>query len=51
VFVHLLRLTLVWALSQTAIAYLASVSKRGWYKPTLADFKLALPRKQRKLSR
>ena len=26
-------------------AYLASVTKRGWYKPTLADFKLTLPKR------
>ena len=32
-------------------AYLASVTKRGWYKPALADFKIVLPRRQRKLSR
>ena len=34
-----------------AAAYLASVTKRGWYKPTLADFKLTLPRRRtRRLS-
>jgi len=34
-----------------AAAYLASVTKRGWYKPSLADFKLALPRKRPQTSR
>jgi len=47
--VHLLLLT--WVLGQTAIAYLASVTKRGWYKPTLADFKLTLPRRRPQISR
>ncbi len=28
-----------------AIAYLISVTKRGWYKPALTDFKLTLPRR------
>ena len=28
-------------------AYLASVTKRGWYKPTLNDFKLTLPKRGR----
>jgi len=28
------------------VAYLASVTRRGWYKPTLADFKLRLPRRR-----
>ncbi len=28
------------------LAYLASVTKRGWYKPTWADFKLTLPKRR-----
>lgn len=27
-------------------AYLASVTRRGWYRPTLSDFKLRLPRRR-----
>ena len=30
-----------------AAAYLASVTRRGWYRPSLADFKLSLPKKAR----
>ena len=30
-----------------ALAYLASVTKRGWYKPTFEDYKLTLPRRGR----
>jgi len=44
-------LTLLWIVGHVAIAYLASVTKRGWYKPTLADFKLTLPRRQPQISR
>ena len=33
------------------VAYLASVTRRGWYRPSLADFKLAPPSKHRKLTR
>ena len=40
-----------WALGHSAIAYLASVTRRGWYKPSLADFKLTLPRRRPQLSR
>ena len=29
-----------------AAAYLASVTRRGWYRPSLADFKLSLPQKK-----
>ena len=44
-------LTLLWIVGHVAIAYLASVTKRGWYKPTLADFKLTLPRRRPQISR
>ena len=33
-----------------SLAYFASVTKRGWYRPTLADFKLTLPTR-RQISR
>ena len=29
------------------VAYLASVTKRGWYRPTWEDFKLTLPKRRR----
>ena len=32
-------------------AYLASMTKRGWYRPSLADFKLTLPRRRPQVSR
>jgi hypothetical protein len=32
-------------------AYLASVTKRGWYRPSLADFKLTLPHKRLQINR
>jgi len=31
---------------QVLVAYFASVTRRGWYKPALADFKLTLPRRR-----
>ena len=34
---------IIWSL---IIAYLASVTRRGWYRPSLADFKLSLPQKK-----
>jgi len=37
----------LWIATSMSIAYLASVTKRGWYRPSLADFKLTLPRKRR----
>lgn len=39
------------ALLSCAVAYLASITKRGWYKPSLADFKLTLPQARRRRSR
>lgn len=35
------------AVALVSSAYLASVTKRGWYKPTLEDFKLTLPKRRR----
>ncbi len=35
-----------WIIGNVAIAYLASVTRRGWYRPTLADFKVGLPRRR-----
>ncbi len=37
----------LWAAANMTISYLASVTKRGWYKPTWEDFKLTLPRRRR----
>jgi len=50
-FAHSMLLMPAWVLGHSAIAYLASVTKRGWYKPSLADFKLTLPRRRPQLSR
>ena len=36
----------IWLLLICGAAYLASVTRRGWYKPTLADFKLTLPKRK-----
>lgn len=45
-------LRVAWSvLRACSVAYLASVTKRGWYKPSLADFKLTLPRDRRQTSR
>ena len=41
--VRFLASTFIVVSFQVLIAYLASVTKRGWYRPTLADFKLTLP--------
>lgn len=38
--------TLCGLIAAIAIAYLASVTRRGWYQPTLSDFKLRLPRRR-----
>ena len=35
----------LWTTIEVSIAYLVSVTKRGWYGPTLADFKLTLPKR------
>ena len=40
----------LWSGLDCAFAYLASATRRGWYRLTPADFKLTLPRKQRQLS-
>lgn len=50
-FVYSIMLMPLWVASNVAIAYLASVTKRGWYKPSLADLKLTLPRRRPQLSR
>lgn len=42
---------LVMLFLNSAVAYLVSVTKRGWYRPSLADFKLTLPRFRRQTSR
>jgi len=48
---HTLMWMPAWVFSHSVIAYLASVTKRGWYRPSLADFKLTLPRKRPQTSR
>lgn len=35
-----------WLTLGCGAAYLASVTRRGWYRPALADFKLSLPQKK-----
>lgn len=35
-----------WLAGKVAVAYLGSVTKRGWYKPTWEDFKLTLPKRR-----
>lgn len=49
--IHSVLLIPLWVVIHVAIAYLASVTKRGWYRPSLADFKLTLPRRRPQLSR
>ena len=34
-----------------AVSYLASVTKRGWYRPTLNDFKITMPSRTKQNSR
>ena len=41
----------LWIAISVSAAYLASVTRRGWYKPSLADFKLAPLPKKRKITR
>ena len=41
----------LWIAISVSAAYLASVTKRGWYRPSLADFKLTLPRRRPQTSR
>ncbi len=36
----------VWVLLSFLSAYLTSVARRGWYRPSLADFTLSLPQKK-----
>ncbi len=40
-----------WLTLSSGAAYLASVTKRGWYRPSWADFNLTLPRRRHQLSR
>lgn len=37
----------LWLLLTCVTSYLASVTKRGWYRPPLADFKITLPSRRR----
>lgn len=40
-------LVMPWSIvPNTVLAYPASVTRRGWYRPTLADFKVNLPRRR-----
>ena len=41
----------VWLFLTCGAAYLASVTRRGWYKPTWADFKITLPSRTKQISR
>ncbi len=41
-----LRWLPLWLAAKVAVAYLASVTKRGWYKPTWEDFKLTWPKRR-----
>ena len=41
----------LWTAGHLTLAYLASVTRRGWYRPSLDDFKLTLPRKRPQTSR
>lgn len=40
-------IALLYLLPWAGTAYLASMTKRGWYRPTLEDFSLTLPRLRR----
>lgn len=51
VLAYILLWTPLWKVGSVAVAYLASVTKRGWYRPSWADFKLTLPRRRLHLSR
>ena len=46
-----LLFSVLWLGLTCGAAYLASVTRRGWYRPTLADFKLTLPCKHPQISR
>ena len=39
----------VWLTGYTTVAYLASVTKRGWYRPTREDFKVTLLSRRRQV--
>ena len=38
-----------WLVLTCGAAYFASVTKRGWYRPTLDDFKITLPQRRRQV--
>jgi hypothetical protein len=40
----------VFATGQAIVAYLASVTKRGWYRPSWDDFKITLPSRRRRVN-
>ena len=48
---HTLMWMPAWALGHSIIAYLASATRRGWYRPSLGDFKLTLSRRRPQVSR
>jgi hypothetical protein len=50
-FAHSMLWVPLWIVGYVAISYLASVTKRGWYRPSLADFKLTLPHKRLQINR
>jgi hypothetical protein len=39
----------LWAAGEVGVAYLASITKRGWYRPSWADFKITLPKRRRQV--
>jgi hypothetical protein len=41
----------LWMVGHVAVAYLASVTKRGWYRLSWSDFRLTPPRRRLRLSR
>ena len=44
-------ISVCWLLPTCGAAYVASVTKRGWYRPSLADFKIALPSRTKQVNR
>ncbi len=50
IFVSCLAVFSGWLLLACGAAYLASVTKRGWYRPSWADFKITLPSRRRQVN-
>ena len=47
---HFLLLAPAGLLEALGVAYFASVTKRGWYRPSWADFKITLPQRRRQVN-